>query len=146
MPWSGRNGRLRLRLACPPLRAGVRSHVPLSDDELANELRAFAKRFAGRCTFSKAREMLVTGEQVHEYHNESDSQRYFELEATPLYEHVDERGPFVSISINANDMRPKGHLGSAWTPLTCEVYFLADGTVEFGPLGNLAASSEWRDF
>ena len=129
-----------------PLNEIVRSHVPLADDELANELRAFAKRFAASCNFEQAAEMLKTDHYSIEYHNEPTDDRYFEVAASPLERDSDEDGEYVLFSICANDLRPKAQLGSTWRPMCCLAYIYASGKIEFGVIGNSAASEEIRDF
>jgi hypothetical protein len=120
--------------------------MAVSEDDLANELRGFAKRFMASHKFEQLAEMLASGRDEHEYHNEDDDSRYFEVEASPTFRDCDERGEFIAVTFGAMDLRPKGHLGSAYTPLSCLGYIYANGHVTFSAIGNGAVPGNVRDF
>jgi hypothetical protein len=120
--------------------------MALSDDELANELRVFARRFMATCTFEKATEMLASSENIHEYYEELPNNRYFEVEAITLYQDADEYGDYFCMLFSVMDDRLRGKLGSVYQPLCCQAYIYSNGRLEFGALGNLATGNQSRDF
>jgi hypothetical protein len=120
--------------------------MPLSDDELADNLRDFARKFTASCSYERAVALLAPGEEVHDYHEEPPNEKYFEVEARALYQDADEHGEYVCFWFSAMDSRPDKTLGSVYRPLCCKAYIHANGRINFGPLGNLGASDELRDF
>jgi len=120
--------------------------VSLSEDDLASELRGFARRFVEARSFEELGEMLTTDTDEHEYHNESDESRYFEVEASAMSRGFDENGEHIVVIFSAMDSRGKGQLGSAHSPMSCLAHIYANGHIVFGAIGNSAVPGAARDF
>lgn len=120
--------------------------MDLSEDDLANELRSFARRFVESRRFEDTAAMLDAGGDAHEYHNESEESKYFEVEASPTYRDTEKCGEYIAVLVSAMGAYAKGKLGSVYSPLSCFAYVYANGQVPFSAIGNGAAYRDARDF
>lgn len=107
----------------------------LTDEYLYQRLRELTRQY-----------VVPSPKPIHLYLGEPDGPGFHEFELEVLEQGSDENGDYYQVLTSIMCQRPKGMLGSVYTPLCCSSIVWSSGKVDYGSMGNSAVSDIYVAF